>query len=337
MATSSESSATVGELGERAVLARILPLLPQSNGVSVGPGDDSAVISIDGGQVVSTCDMMVEGPDFRRDWSTPYDLGWKAMASNLADIAAMGAVPRGVIVAVAAPPDTRADFMEEIARGISAGLAAMAPGCGVIGGDLSASAVLTLAVTVLGDLEGRRPILRSGARPGDVVAHIGQLGSSERGLRILASATEGSGGELPSDLRDGLRRDNPDVAHHLAPVAPIAAGPIAAIAGASAMMDVSDGLILDATRMAEASGVAIDFLASVIHSEEVATGGEDHGLLVTFPPDVVLPDGFRRMGKVVDLKKALVPVTVEGKKPPWRSAGWDPYRDRSSVVTRVSP
>lgn len=332
---SSESSPTVGELGERGTLARILPLLPLSESATVGPGDDSAVSTIRGGQLVTTCDMMIEGPDFRLDWSTPHDIGWKAMASNLADVAAMGARPTGVIVALACPADTSIDVLEGIAQGISDGLGAMAPGCGVLGGDLSRAPGLCLSVTVLGELGEIAPVLRSGAQVGDVVAVVGELGRSERGLRELKRATDQAGGVLAAADRDRLSLSNADVSHHLAPVAPIASGPAAAQAGATAMMDISDGLVLDATRMAEASGVTIDLDESLRGDEEALMGGEDHGLLACFPSVVELPEGFRVVGRV--LAKSERPVTVAGDAPAVSRGGWDPYRDDSSVNTDVSP
>ena len=335
MSSESAHSPTVAELGERGVLARILPLLPRSESVVVPPGDDSAVSTIRGGQVVTTCDMMIEGPDFRFDWSTPHDIGWKAMASNLADVAAMGATPTGVIVALACPTDTPVDVLEGIARGISDGLASMAPGCGVLGGDLSRASQVCLSVTVLGELGDTEPVLRSGARVGDVVTVVGELGSSERGLRQLHRATEEAGGVLAEERRDQLRSDSSHVSHHLAPVAPIVAGPLAAHAGATAMMDISDGLVLDATRMAEASDVTIDLDPSLRDDEEALMGGEDHGLLACFPPGVSLPQGFVAVGRVVE--RGELPVTVGGEEPPVSRGGWDPYRDFSSVNTDVSP
>lgn len=334
MATSSEAQLTVGDLGERGTLARILPLLPGSSGLEVGPGDDSAVVALAGAQVVTTCDMMVEGPDFRRDWSRPDDIGYKAMTSNLADIAAMGATPVGVIVAVAAPTDTPVSDLVGISRGIAKGLGDMAPDAGVLGGDLSTSSALTIAVTVLGQLEGRAPVLRSGAQVGDVVAVSGDPGRSHRGYLALAQASVDHGGVLPEAIRDELRKDD-SVAHHLAPRIDLTLGPRAAAAGARAMMDVSDGLVLDATRLAEASGVVVDFDPARVVDDAWLMGGEDHGMLATFPPGTALPEGFEAVGHVVGYVDGQPRVTVGGSQPEIDRGGWDPYRD--SVTTRVSP
>src|SRR6187402_257400 len=179
------SGDTLGEIGEGAALARIFPRLPRAAAELLGPGDDAAVVAAPDGRYVVTTDMMIHGPDFRLAWSTPFDLGWKAAASNLADVAAMGAVPTALVVALAAPADSPVALLEGIADGLREACAAMAPSCGVVGGDLSVSSTLTIAVTAFGDLEGRAPVLRSGARVGDVVAVAGVLGLAAAGLRML--------------------------------------------------------------------------------------------------------------------------------------------------------
>ncbi|HEY6801205.1 MAG TPA: AIR synthase related protein, partial [Agromyces sp.] len=176
---------TIAELGESAVLARILPRLRPGDAALLGAGDDAAVVAAADGRFVVTTDLLVHGPDFRLAWSTPFELGWKAAATNLTDVAAMGARPTALVVAIAAPPATPVAVLEGFADGMREGLATLAPGSGVVGGDLSASAVLTIAVTAFGDLEGRAPVLRSGARVGDLVAHAGARGDAARGLALL--------------------------------------------------------------------------------------------------------------------------------------------------------
>ncbi|WP_240658677.1 thiamine-phosphate kinase, partial [Microbacterium sp. CPCC 204701] len=175
---------TVGELSEGEILRRILERLGES-AAPVGPGDDAAVLAAADGRVVATVDTLVHGPDFRLAWSTGFDLGYKAAAVNLADIAAMGATPTALLVALAMPDRTRMSFVTAIADGLRAACDELAPGCVVEGGDLTVSDTLTLAVTALGALAGRAPVLRSGARAGDVVAVAGQLGRAGRGLRVL--------------------------------------------------------------------------------------------------------------------------------------------------------
>ncbi len=322
---------TLGSVGELGVLARIFPRLPAAASQLLGPGDDAAVVEAPDGRYVVTTDMMIHGPDFRLAWSRPFDLGWKAAASNLADIAAMGAVPTALVVAIAAPAETTVEFMERFADGLREGCTELATGCGVVGGDLSVSPTLTIAVTAFGDLEGRPPVLRSGARIGDVVAVSGALGLAGEGLRLLFSRAAVDGRpDAPAAAE--LEREHPvPIAAQLRPHPPIADGRAAAIAGATAMLDLSDGLAIDSRRLARASGVAIDFVALTGPSLTPAelTGGEDHSLLATFPPGVVLPGGFRAIGIVIaadggegagDSASVLVEgVPFEGR------GGWDPY------------
>ena len=154
-----DAADTLQTVSEIDALRRIFPLLPAADSALVGPGDDAAVLSAPDGRYVVTTDLMVHGPDFRFAWSSPADLGWKAAASNLADVAAMGARPTALLVAIAAPRTTPVVVLEGIADGLREACAALAPGCGVVGGDLSASDTFTIAVTAFGDLEGRPPVL----------------------------------------------------------------------------------------------------------------------------------------------------------------------------------
>jgi len=317
-------SRTVGELGEAEVLARILDRIGPSDAL-VGPGDDAAVLALTDLRVVATTDTLVHGPDFRLAWSGGYDLGWKAAAVNLADVAAMGARPVALLVALAMPDDTPIDTVEALADGLRAACDALAPGCRVAGGDLTASDTLTIAVTALGSLDGGRPVRRGGARPGDVVAVAGELGPAARGLALLFERfRDAAGSPVAVDLDALDDAERADLSRQLRPVPPIAAGVTAARAGATAMMDVSDGLVLDATRMAVASEVVIDLDAAAVGPEPALSGGEDHALLATFPPDVVLPDPFRAIGRVTATGRGE--VQVDGAAPRGRG-GWDPYAD----------
>ncbi len=315
---------TLASLGESAVLRRIFPRLPDAASALLGPGDDAAVVAAPDGRFVVTTDTLVHGPDFRLAWSSAFQLGWKAAASNLADVAAMGARPTALVVALVAPADTDVRWLEEFADGLREGCAALAPGCGVVGGDLSVSDQLTIAVTAFGDLEGRPPALRSGARAGDVVAVCGELGLAGRGLELLFARGVDAEGVPDAVAAASLRPEfDRELDAQLAPSPPIAAGVVAARAGATAMMDVSDGLALDARRMGEASGVTIDLDAAAVGSTVALTGGEDHALLATFPGDAVLPSGFREIGRV----RAGEPgVRVDGR-PFDPRGGWDPYAD----------
>ena len=315
---------TLAELSEGHVLARIFPRLPAAATQLLGPGDDAAVLRAPDGRFVVTTDMMIQGPDFRMAWSTPHDLGWKAAATNLSDVAAMGARPTALVVAIAAPPSTPISVIEGIADGLRDCCEALAPGCGVVGGDLSASDALTLAVTAFGDLEGREPVLRSGARPGDVVALAGGLGEAGAGLELLFRHGVDANGVPDAALASAVRERYPvEVGAQLAPSPPIDLGPAAALAGATAMMDLSDGLFIDAGRLAKASGVGIDFAADALGDSIglALGGGEDHGLLATFPADAVVPEGFRVIGTATDAAGA---VLVDGRT--HEQGGWDPYR-----------
>nr|WP_221446956.1 thiamine-phosphate kinase [Microbacterium thalassium] len=310
-------------------MRRILEVLGPSS-APVGPGDDAAVLSIGDGRVVATTDTLVHGPDFRLSWSSAYDLGWKAAAVNLADVAAMGARPVALLVALAMPDETRLSFVEGLADGLRDACTALAPGCAVEGGDLTVSDTLTIAVTALGSLDGGAPVLRSGARPGDVVALAGDLGHAARGLAVLFDRfTDADGNPTPLQ-RDALTgADAAAVAAQLRPHPPLALGPAAARAGATAMMDVSDGLALDATRLADASGVTVDLERAALGDDPALSlgGGEDHGLLAAFPAGMALPPGFRPIGRVRE--RADAAVTVDGRPVEGRR-GWDPYRDWDS-------
>ncbi len=319
---------TLGSIGEIAVLQRLFPRLPEAESTLVGPGDDAAVLAVPDGRVVITTDTMVQGPDFRRAWSSPFQLGWKAAVTNLSDVAAMGARPTALLVALIAPADTPVTDLEELADGFREACNALAPGCGVVGGDLSVADSLTLAITAFGSLDGRPPVLRSGARPGDVVAVSGALGLAGAGIRLLFERGVDAEGEPSSGAAAALRPEFDAVLDaQLAPRSPIGDGALAADAGATAMLDVSDGLVLDARRIARASGVRIDFRSAdldtdVVALERVLHGGEDHALLATFPSGVRLPGGFRAIGSVVDGDG----VTLDGEVLDKRG-GWDPYAD----------
>ena len=151
------------DVGEAGVLRRILPLLPPGGATVLGPGDDAAVLAAPDGRVVASTDVMVQDRDFRLDWSSAEDVGVKAAAQNLADVAAMGARPTALLVSLVAPPDTEVAWAEGLASGLALGCAAS--GTTVAGGDLSSGPVLMVSVTALGDLEGRDPVLRAAPGP----------------------------------------------------------------------------------------------------------------------------------------------------------------------------
>lgn len=331
----------VGQLTEDEMLAQIFPLLPTSANTLVPPGDDAAVVRAADGRVVVSTDVLVEGQHFRRDWSSGFDVGWRAAVQNLADIAAMGARPTALVIALVLPKTLEFDWVLNLTRGLAA---ACAPwGVGVVGGDLSAGQSVIVSVTVQGDLGGMDPVLRSGAQVGDVVAHAGVRGRSAAGLALLSCGKE--------HTDPGL------VESFLRPTSPLAAGPAAGVAGATAMLDVSDGLVKDAARIAGASGVRLllddpqqvfsaEFARLVAAGEAtgqsvrdwILTGGEDHGLLATFGPGHDLPDGFHVIGRVVpaaehdaankDSAASHMLVEVIGG-PAGKSGGWDHFGART--------
>jgi thiamine-monophosphate kinase len=329
MAPRSDDDPLIGDISEGAVLRAILARTAPASHALLGPGDDAAVVAAPSGSVVVTADTLVEGPDFRLAWSSGYDLGWKAAAVNLSDVAAMGAVPTALLVSLAVPARTRLSFVEAMADGFRECCSQLAPGCSVVGGDLTVSELLMVAVTALGDLGGRAAVTRAGARAGDVVALAGELGVAAAGLGLLFGRFREGTTPVPFDRSrmDAVQQRALD--RQLRPVPPVALGPVAADAGATAMMDVSDGLALDASRLADASRVTIDFSGCALDAMafggdrgRALGGGEDHGLLATFPAGA-LPDGFVPVGRVIPRSAASVLVDGKGVT----EAGWDPYRD----------
>ncbi|MBB4138919.1 thiamine-phosphate kinase [Microbacterium invictum] len=313
---------TVGQLSESALLARIFAVLRGSSEALVGPGDDAAVLAVPDGRVVVTTDTLVHGPDFRLAWSSGSDLGFKAATVNLADIAAMGARPTALVVALAVPEDTPVAFVADLAAGLREACDTLSPGCAVEGGDLTVSDTLTIAVTALGVLDGHEPVLRSGAQAGEVVAVCGELGRAARGLRLLFDRFRTDAGDpVPVDRSRLSPEESADLDAQLRPRPPLAHGPLAARSGASAMMDVSDGLVLDARRMADASGVTIDI--TDVADPDALGGGEDHALLAAFRTGDV-PEGFRIIGVVRERGDTAVTVAGHGYD---GTGGWDPYRD----------
>ena len=300
----------VSELSESQLVSRMLPYLPEGPFTQLGSGDDCAVVGAPGSRFVVTTDVLVEGEHFTRDWSTGAEVGARAAAQNLADVAAMGARPTSLVVSMVLPPELEVAWLEDLAGGL--GAEAYQAGAGVVGGDLSRGPVLVISVTAHGALAGA-PITRSGASSGDTLAIAGTLGRSAAGLSALESGAVAAslhGAQVPTPFQE-------PVALYRSPRPPLEAGLLAAQRGATAMMDVSDGLVVDATRLAEASNVALDITRYGLHDDLAALekvgnalgvdpqqwvlhGGEDHSLLVTFPPYVLVTAPFRAIGTVGD-------------------------------------
>lgn len=339
-----ESHLTVAGLSESQLLARIFPRLnngpAEGTALLLGPGDDAAIVAAPDGRTLISIDTQVVDQDFRLLWrngyrTTGFDVGWKAAAQNLSDINAMGARSTSMVVSLTLPPDTPVSWVEDFADGLSHAIRDLgAAGCSVAGGDLGRGRELAVTVAILGTLDGREPVLRSGARPGHTVALAGTAGHAAAGLALLES--EVGVALLTPELRTIMDRQ-------CRPLPPLAAGPAALEAGASSMLDISDGLVRDGGRLAAASGVVLDLdpaalkqltepLAAAADAvggdpmDWVLGGGEDHGLLATFPADVQLPRGFAAIGSV----EAPAPTEGTGVKIAGRPAdtvGWDHFAD----------
>lgn len=315
----------VGELGEFGLIRELTSRLPQTSAVELGPGDDAAVVAAPDGRVVATTDVLLEGRHFRRDWSTAYDVGRKAAAQNLADVAAMGAVPTALLLGLVVPAELPVTWALELMDGLRD--ECQVAGAAVVGGDVVRGDAITVSITALGDLQGRRAVTRSGARPGDKVAVTGWLGWSAAGFTVLSR---------------GFRSPRAFVEAHRRPEPPYHAGPSAAVLGATSMIDVSDGLVADLGHVAASSGVHIDLRAADFDIPAqmadigqavgvdpllwVLSGGEDHALAATFPPETQLPSRWRVVGEVT--RPASLSdtgrVTVDGAR--WdRTGGWDHF------------
>ncbi len=308
-----DPSGDLAGVGEFGLIAAVSALLTAGPDVLIGPGDDAALVRVGGGadgrEVLVSTDVAVEGRHFRRDWSSAEDVGHRVAAANLSDIAAMGGTATALVVALAGPADLPTAWALDLTRGMVAEAGVV--GASIVGGDVAGSDSVTLAVTALGACAG--PVVRrDGATAGDVVAVTGRLGWAAAGLAVLSR---------------GFRSPRVVVEAHRRPEPPYAQGPVAAAAGATAMVDVSDGLLADLGHVATASGVAIDLDGTAFAVPEplqavgaalgadpvlfLLTGGDDHALVATYPPDVSLPEGWQQIGRV-DAGEA---VTVDGEVP----------------------
>ena len=290
------ADATLADAGEFVLIESLVALFDQGEHVLIGPGDDAAVLRIRNGHVVVSTDLMVEGRHFRRDWASGEDVGHRAAAQNLSDINAMGGTAHSLTVGLAAPADLPVQWVLDFARGFAAECDQV--GASVVGGDVTRADEIVIAVTVIGACT-QAPVVRSGAVPGDVLALTGRQGWAAGGLAVL-----GRGFRSPRVLVEAYRRPQP----------PLRAGRIAAEAGATAMIDISDGLLSEARHLATASGVAIDVSRAALDLPEplvavgsalgvdplefVLSGGDDHALLATFPSATEVPTDWQVIGTV---------------------------------------
>ncbi len=319
------SGTTLGQAGEHRVVGALARRFAQGEHVYVGPGDDAAVLRTPRGHVVVSTDVLVEGRHFRREWAPARAIGRKAAAANLSDVNAMGGRAHSLTVGIVAPPDLATDWLDELSDGLAEEAALV--GASIVGGDLTAGSEIVVAVTVLGTCD-QAPVLRSGAVAGDRVALAGRQGWAGAGLAVLTR-----GFRSPRALVEAYQRPEP----------PYDAGPAGAVAGATSMIDVSDGLLADLGHLATGSGVSLDVRTSAFELAEpmravgaalgvdpmqfVLGGGEDHAIAATFPADVALPAGFVEIGTVSASGPDGPAVTVDGAAYDGPT-GWDHYPSR---------
>jgi thiamine-monophosphate kinase len=320
------------EIGETEALRRALSVFKPVATTLIGPGDDAAVISVSDSRVVITTDTMVQDHDFRLEWSSGFDIGYKAVTSNVADLVAMGAAPRALTVALVVTKETPQAWLEDFASGLQSACDRHAPECQIVGGDLASGEQIVIAIAAHGDLESRQPILRSTAEVGDLIVIAGTLGKAACGLALLSSNDETLSASYPELVSIQLR-----------PVPDFALG-LELAAVASSMLDVSDGLSLDAGRLASSSNVSMNIkkellegyaaileqAAQSINSRDseappvsewdwILHGGEDHCFLATVSPTAALPRGTKVIGEVI--AKGDSDVYLSGQ--PLSPKGWD--------------
>jgi len=310
---------TVSDAGEFGLISRVTEGLETVPSTLVGPGDDAAVVATPDGKVVASTDLLIENRHFRRDWSTAEDVGHKAAARAFSDIAAMGALPTALLIGFGAPPALELTWVDGLMAGLRAECAHVE--AAIVGGDVTAADQVTIAVTALGDLEWRSPVTLDGARVGDVVAVCGRLGWAAAGFAVLGR---------------GFRSPVQVVAAHRRPEPPYFEGPHAATLGATAMTDVSDGLVADLGHVAAASGVRIDLQGAAVPVPAklrevgaalnvdpmvwILTGGDDYALAATFPTGTELPEPWVRIGVVAEGEG----VRVDGRR--WPAGGHEHFR-----------
>ena len=313
------------------LIARLAPFLAGGgDDLIVGHGDDAAVLDLDGRGVCLAVDVLVEDVHFRRDLSSLADVGWKAVAVNVSDIAAMGGTPSVAVVGLCRPADVPVSDIEQLYTGMAE--ACERWGLRLVGGDTVSAQALALSVTVMGEIDPQRAVRRSGARPGDKVVVVGTLGSAAAGLALFRA-----GAPTPPAL----------LAAHRRPTALVEAGAALAAGGATAMIDVSDGFGADLLHICEASGVAAAVTAALLPAGEgvaaaaetltvdpldfVAGGGDDYALIATLPAEhaegLAAQVGGVIVGAVVDGAPAATLQLDDGSRRDLAGMGWDHYEE----------
>ncbi len=327
------------DLGEFGLIERLTRGLSCDHSVVLGVGDDAAVFRVSGDVfVLVTCDMLVEGRHFLLAKISPRDLGYKALAVSLSDIAAMGGMPRHAVISAGWPAYVDVAYTEQIYQGIRG--AAGLYGVNILGGDTVKAPQLILDVTVIGESEGP-PVTRKGARPGDLIGVTGRVGASAAGLALLLAGADAP--VLPPEVAGSL------IAAHVRPVPRVREAKVLAAAGATAMIDVSDGLAGEIHHICRGGGtgalVYADQLpvsrATRLAAEKLAKdwlqwalfGGEDYELVVTLPGAAVptardglreLGTDFRVIGEMTEIQHGVQIITAEGKTE-LKSQGYDHF------------
>lgn len=313
---------TVADIGEFGLIERIRELLPPVPTGALGIGDDAAVVDVSG-RLVASVDALVEGRHFKREWVSAQDVGHRAAAAAMADIAAMGGRCTALLVALTLPAETEVAWVEDLITGMSE--EAEGQEAAILGGDVTRGDTVVISVTALGGAGD--VVTRSGAEPGDIVALAGRQGWAAAGLTVLSR---------------GFRSPRALVQAYQQPRPPYDSGPAAARGGATAMIDVSDGLLADVQHLARASEVLIDLESGLIPVSDqlvetssafnvdpltwVLAGGDDHSLVATFPAGGPLPSMFTMIGRVGAPGANGAGVAVDGRHWSGQGGGHDHFR-----------
>lgn len=332
----------VKDLGEFGVIARLNKMVVEDRGgpdhgaafdyrLLIDTGDDTAAWHTGAATQLFTTDTVVEGVHFTRRTTPWRDLGWKSLASNISDIAAMGGLPLYALVTLGLPPETEVADLKELYRGMLD--IGNQYGVAIVGGDLVRSPVVFITVALTG-VQAGRPMLRSTARPGDKLAVTGYLGGPGGGLKLMQEDAQAS-----AEAADYLCKV------HRRPVPDVAAGQILAAAGVMTAMDISDGLADDLAKLCLASGVAARIFAGQVpehgllreafpdnYLDLALYGGEDYKLLFAAPPAVMdqvmprLPEGASIIGEITAGEPGqVVIVGTSGNQTEASRRGWDHF------------
>ena len=336
--TEEKGSSPLAEGGEEKILRYLRRAFPPSRKTTLGIGDDAALVSLPRGKFLMTTDLMVEDVHFRRRLTPPESLGYKLLAVNVSDIAAMGGRPLFGLLAFALPPGLEFDFLRRFAGGLKR--AGRKYGVEIVGGDTTSSrGGIFTCLTLLGRLTARRPLTRSGARPGDHICVTGDLGASSLGLAALERGKAASDPEFRSVVRK-----------HLLPSPPALWGAALAEKGlATAAMDISDGLSTDLGRLCRESGTGAEIFTADLPVGRVAKkaarllgmtdlgaalhGGEEYELLFTVDPAEA--GAVRNLARRVKVRvtrigtvhsgRRIPPGGGDGKRSPLTPQGWQHF------------